>query len=76
MSPRKAAKKTQADYVREAHERQLAAGYRRLGVRLPPDADANLQALCARWELTPTAVLVRVLHDRVLAEIAEVNRKR
>lgn len=70
------AKKTRVDYTRAAHERQLAAGWRRLSLRLSPEANNDLEALCARFDLSPTQMLAKVMHERVLAEIALENRKR
>lgn len=76
MNKKAVVKKTRVDYTREAHERQLAAGWRRLTLRLPPQLNDDLEALCARFDLGPTQMLAKVLHERVLAEVALQNRKR
>lgn len=51
------------DQVARAHQRQLEAGWRRLGLRLPPEAAKALQTLQERTGATPVQVISQLLSD-------------
>lgn len=52
-----------SDQVAKAHQRQLEAGWRRLGLRLPPEAAEALRKLEARTGELPTDLISRLLLD-------------
>ena len=51
------------EQVKAAHQKQLEAGWRRLGVRLNPEAADDLHRLCAYNTMTPTQVITKLLRD-------------
>lgn len=52
---------TPAQRVARAQARQLSEGWRRLGLRLPPETAHALDRICQRTGETPTALISRLL---------------
>lgn len=50
-----------ADYVKKAHQLQLKRGWRRLGLRLPPEAAMDLAREEIRTGQSPTNIIVELL---------------
>jgi len=63
------------DQVAKAHQRQLEAGWRRIGLRLPPEAAKALEALERSTGMSPGQIVALALSQAASVGLQRVPKQ-